>query len=152
NLLLTIIDNVEKTICGCKKCNGCEDCDDCDSLMATIISVLSFVIVNNPKYNDLVNDIFEQVKCSVDEKVLCLLLNEQIRGKSDIKELLKEIASLYYLAFYSVDIALVSDASEFEYVKNKYKSQKILKCIKNEGIALTIIDGLFDSTFDNTFD
>ena len=137
NLLLSIIDNVEKVICGCGDCKDCNnECNDeeCNLYLATIISVISLAFVNNPKYNTYLSIIGDYLKCSIDEKVLCYLTNEMILGKIETKDLTLQIAGLYYLAFYYTELNEASDEEEAEYTKEKYKFTKISKCLKKIGI------------------
>ena len=143
NLLLSIIDDVEKVICGCKNCN-CNDCDaECNSYLASLVSVLAFTFVNNPKYNTYISIIRDYLKCSIDDSVLCYLTNEMVLGKQETKTLLLQIISLYYLAFYYTDINESINTSEAEYIKTKYKFTKIAKCLKKIGINTNDIEETF---------
>ena len=136
NLLLTIIDSTEEVLCGCKGCNTCEDCNNCEQYLLTLTTILAYSIVNNPTYSPYINSIAEQLKCDIDAKVLCLLTNIQILGETEVEDLLKEIVALYYLAFYLYDLSQATDAEEAEYIKIKYLSSKIMKCIRKLGINI----------------
>lgn len=136
NLLLTIIDGTEEILCGCNGCNTCHDCKTCDTELLTITAILAYSFVNNPTYSTYINNIAEELKCDIDSKVLCLLTNIQVLGKTEVEDLLMEIVALYFLSFYLYDLFNAQDAEEAEYIKVKYLSSKIMKCIRKLGINI----------------
>lgn len=149
NLVLSIIDNVEKVICGCDGCKGSSysKCDntECNSLLFTLVSEQSLTFVNNPKYNTYLSIIGDYLKCSINELIVCSLTEEMLLGKQDVKNLVLQIIGLYYLAFYYTELHEASDDSEVDYVKEKYKFNKIAKCLKRIGINTgDIEDQLFN--------
>lgn len=136
NLLLSFIESAEEVLCGCKKCNECEDCNTCETYLNTINKALGYLYVNAPKYNEYLNEINEQLKCLYTEKVLCILTNKMISGDEDTKNLFLQIIGSHYLAFYLVDLVQAFDAEEAEYIKCKYISSKVLKCLRKHGIDI----------------
>lgn len=148
NLILSIVDNVENVICGCENCKDCGgNCsdDECNSLLVTLVSEQALTFVNNPKYNTYLSIIGDYLKCSISELVLASLTQEMILGKQEVKDLVLQIIGLYYLAFYYTELHEASDDSEVDYVKDKYKFNKIAKCLKKIGINTgDIEDQLFN--------
>lgn len=142
NLLISIIDNVEEVVCGCKGCDTCDDCGDeeCSLHLNTLIAVLAFNFMKSPKYNDYLDLVAEVLKCTIDARILCLITKQLILGKEDSKDLVLEIIALYYLAFYFKDLADAEDAEEVTYIKTKYNSVKILRCIRKMGIDIDAIE------------
>ena len=146
NLLTTFIDNVEKVICGCKKCNDCSDCNECETYLNTISYGLGFLHVNTPKYNNYLTTISNTLKCNYSQEIVTTILNESLTGTKEVKKLtLLNIATLY-LTFYFIDLAQAFDTEEADYIKLKYKSSKILKCIRKLGID---VDEFTDNIFNN---
>ena len=143
SLLSTIIDNIEESICGCKKCKECEECNDCQTYLNTINQVLAFTYVNHPVYNNYLNIIANKLKCNYTELISCMIINKNVLGNEDTKNIFLQIIAMHYLAFYMFDLSQALDASEGEYIKLKYKSAKILKCIKKLGIDVDDILNLF---------
>lgn len=148
NLLLTIISNVEASLCGCKTCDECEDCNECSLYLNTLNQVLAFSIVNNPKYSPYINLINEELKCDFSQVVLCMLTNSMIDGNQDTKNIYLRIIAMYYLAFYILDWIQSTDVDEANYIKCKYNSVKILKCIKKLGINIDEISDIFLNNID----
>ena len=143
NLLLSLLRNTEVSLCGCKTCNDCEDCNECEVYTNTINQVLAFAYVNYPKYTTYINTINEFMKCLYTESVLCSLTNNMVSGNEDTKKIFLQIIAMHYLAFYLVDLIQATDLAEAEYIKTKYNSTKILKCIKKLGIDIDDINELF---------
>ena len=148
NLLLSVIDNIEESVCPCvcKECDECGDSDSCKVDFNTIVSAMSFSIVNTPKYTKYFELIAKELQCTYDELVLASLSNKMINGEENVKDLYLKTISLYYLAFYYVDLVGAKDADEVIYIKTKYKSEKILKCIKKLGIDVIKISNLLLSS------
>jgi hypothetical protein len=136
NLLLSLINGTQRTLCGCKGC-GCPDCADenCLDRLVTLVSSQSYLFANSPNYNSTQNLISKVLKCSIDEGVSCLITNQQITGKQEIKDLLYKILSMYYLSFYLTDRSLSTDDVESAYIDIKYKFPSMIKCIEKTGIS-----------------
>lgn len=134
NLLLTIIENVEKSLCGCKPCHECEDCVDCDLYLNTLTQVLAFAYVNHPLYSASISLVNTNMQCQFTESVLCMLTKSMIQGDEDTKNIFLQIIGMHYLAFYAYDIEQAEDAEEIDYIKLKYNTSKIFKCLRRIGI------------------
>jgi hypothetical protein len=136
NLLLSLINGTQRVLCGCKGC-GCPDCadEDCLDRLVTLVSSQSYFFANNPKYTSTINLISKILQCSIDEGVNCLITNQQITGKQEIKDLLYKILSMYYLSFYLTDRSLSTDDVESAYIDIKYKFPSMIKCIEKTGIS-----------------
>lgn len=149
NFLLSIIDNVEETLCGCKKCNHCDDCGDsdecynCKLYLNTLTGVLSFAYLHTPRYNSYLETIATELKCSLSTKVLCMLANNMMTGDEETTQMFKHIIGMHYLAFYLVDLVGATDTDEASYIKLKYKSSKILTCLSKLGINLDETSNIF---------
>lgn len=137
NLNKDIIDNIEKIVCGCKECNECEDCADCDLYLSTITTALTYYFLNVPLYNENLENVTISMNCNTSEKVFCYLAKQMITGDSDTKRLFLQMIGMYYLAFYYTDLESAIDTDEEIYINTKYKSSKILKCLKNMGMEIT---------------
>ena len=136
NTLLNFIDGTEELLCGCKKCNDCEECNKCDSFLNTLNYAIAYFHVNSPKYNNYLNIFSNQLKCNYSQEILCLISQINLSGKIEIEKLTKLNIGIYYLVFYLLDLAQATDEEEANYIKDKYKSFKILKCIRKLGIDI----------------
>lgn len=146
NTLLNFIDGTEELLCGCKKCNECEECNKCDSFLNTLNYALAYFHVNSPKYNNYLSTFSNELKCNYSQEILCLISQINLSGKIEIEKLTKLNIGMYYLVFYLLDLAQATDEAEANYIKNKYKSFKILKCIRKLGID---IDNFNEQLFSN---
>lgn len=136
NLLTAFIKGVEEVLCGCKKCNDCEDCNKCEDVLTIINYGLAYFNVNSPKYNNYLSVFSKVLKCNYSQEILCNILNNTVSGKYEIKNLTKLNLALLYLSFYLLDLAQITDVTEIEYLKDKYKSVKILQCIRKIGVDI----------------
>lgn len=134
NLLCSFIEGVEETLCGCKKCNDCEECNECQNYLNTLTYGLGFLHVNTPTYNDYLTTISETLRCNYSQEILCMISNESVNGVIETKKLTLLNIALLYLTYYQFDLVQAFDLEEADYIKNKYKSSKILKCIQKLGI------------------
>lgn len=145
-LLSNIIKKSEQIFCGCKPCDDCEDCNSCDAYLDLFTYVNTYSILHSPLYNDYIVNIQNELKCRFNEGVVCAMNQSFIRGKVDVKELVLLNIASYFIAFYFVDLYSALDEEEAEYIKEKYKTLKILKCIKKLGIN---IDDFNEQLFSN---
>ena len=136
NTLLNFVDGTEELLCGCKKCNECEECNKCDSFLNTLNYAMAYFHVNSPKYNNYFSVFTNELKCNYSQEILCLISQINMSGKIEIEKLTKLNIGMYYLVFYLLDLAQATDEAEANYIKNKYKSFKILKCIRKLGIDI----------------
>lgn len=144
NTLLNFIDGTEELLCGCKECDECEECNKCESFLSTLNYALAFFHVNSPRYDNYLLTFSNEMKCNYSQEILCLITKLNATGKGEIEKLTKLNIALYYLVFYLLDLAQAQDLEEAEYIKTKYKSSKILKCIRRLGID---IDNFNDELF-----
>lgn len=138
NLLCSIIEDIDYTLCGCP----CEDCDDCSdkdekSTLTLMLKMISYYTITNNFYSDLLSKIFECLKCGIVDANQCVLLNEKVYGNAENTLLLKKIISLYYLTFYYREYYAIEDKT---YLNEKFKFEKVIKCIEKLGISLNCIN------------
>lgn len=136
NLLLDIIDGVEESICPCvcKDCDECKEVDDYKKSFSTLISTISLAALNPIKYTDTIKVAMESLKCNLDEALTYFTYEKMINGKDEVEELNLKILAIHYLAYYYIELFGAENAEEINYVNNKFKALKILKCIKKLGI------------------
>jgi hypothetical protein len=137
NLLVSFIADAEKLLCGCSKCDDCEECNECQDYLGALTKAISFTVLN-PVYNTLVNTGLNSISCSLGDEMICSILNEKVFGSSSVKEPLLKILASYFLGFYYYDLGEAEDSEEEQYIKDKYKSVKMLKCITKLGFDLTV--------------
>lgn len=142
-LLNRIISGTEKVLCGCGPCNDCDDCNECDDYLDLLAYITAYPIVLKPKYDSYVSIIQNELKCSFNETIICLMNQGFIRGKVEIKELFLKLIASSYLAFYFVELGTAIDSDEAEYIRTKFKSVKIFKCIKGLDINISDTTDLF---------
>jgi len=147
NLLISVINSVEVTICKC--CQDCDECDEtdyCDVQLSAILSTLSYSILMNPEYARYINIIAESIKCKIDDVLLFSLTNKLINGEEDQKDLVLKLIGMYYLAYYVKDVLAAEDEEEAEYIKQKYNYSKIVKCLRKLSIDIDETnDGFLDT-------
>lgn len=136
NLLTSFIADAEKLLCGCTKCNDCEECNECEDYLGALTKALSFNILN-PQYNTLIEDAIVNISCDLKDDVICSMVHEKVYGSSSVKDPLLKIIATYFLGFYYYDLDQAADTAETQYVKDKYKSVKMLKCITKLGFDLS---------------
>jgi hypothetical protein len=136
NLLVSFLSNVEQVLCGCAPCNDCEECTDCQTYLASLTKAIAYANLMAPIYTNNFNTIANNSICTYSNDILCSLMNEKVYGNPLLKETLLNIVANYYAAFYAKDMSLAMDASEKQYVKEKYKASKIMKCVERIGIDL----------------
>ena len=136
NLIEDIIDKTEEVLCGCKGCGDCTDCNSCKNQSDLITEMLSYSYLNAPIYDSYLSNLIKDINCQVNEDLYCYELNELINGKGTLDPLLLKIIGVHYLSFYNTDLALAITNDEKLYIQNKYKANKILKCIARLGITV----------------
>jgi len=135
NLCLSLIEAIEKTICGCTKCKDCDECNDCEDYLNVFMKVNAFAILNTPTYKAYLEQVPQQNICSFTDEVLCNILQEKVYGNASIKEVIIKLLSYYYIAFYYKDLFMAADQEEKAFVTAKYKFEKINKCMNKSNIA-----------------
>jgi hypothetical protein len=139
NLRNSIIELSEKVFCGCSKCNDCEECNNCEDYLQVLVKSIALNQMLYPKYEDSIQSLMTTNSCLFSEAVLLCLKDDKVFGNSDVKDILLQIISYYYLSFYSIDLSEATDNSEEEYITTTYKFSKISKCIKRLGVLETPI-------------
>lgn len=154
NLLEAIIDETEYFLCNC----DCIDCsDECNkdektylSLMLKAFSYYTLLYRYYPRFYDAV---FKCLNCSILDISKCVLLNEKVTGDTDNNQLFKKIISSMYTSFYYAEYYNTADK---EYINNKFKYDKIKKCILVTNTDIECITnqiennmGIFQVVFDN---
>jgi len=147
-LQLSFIENVLNVVCECG-C-GCKDCIEtsknkyCNLLTAKAkIDIYKRFI--NPEAVSYFDSIYEYTKCLVEKPIYCTVAKELILGKSSCNEkLIKQLISLDYLAlyFYEFDEACINGCKD--YVRTKFKTEKIFCCIQSLGIDIGNIEQLIN--------
>ena len=132
NMLLSLIDDIDFTLCGC----ACKECDECNDenekdMSMVLLKLISYYTLTNLQYSAFLNTAFKCLKCSIVDANQCILINEKVHGNAENTILFKKILSLYYLAFYYGEYKNTIDT---EYIDEKFKFEKIKKCINNLGI------------------
>lgn len=132
-LLTSLIREFENILCGCSKCNQCEECESCEDFIQVLVKAFSYYSLSFPTYQAFSESLIINTQCDLVGLMGCVLTKEKVYGRSDVKELMMKIIRDYYGAFYYKDLAMAVDDEEKAYVMDKYKSAKILKCIRKLG-------------------
>lgn len=152
-LLNTIIEETQYFLCGCE----CENCDDnCNknekTYLSLILKMFSYYTLLHSYYPRFYETIFKCLRCSILDINKCILINEKVIGESQNEELFKKLVSSLYTAFY---LAEYYNTDDKEYIDNKFKFDKIKKCILVTNTDMECITkqiennmGIFQVTFD----
>ena len=150
NLQMSIIENILHLVCE-SNC-GCVDCFDIDSkdiycrLLIARARMDAYKRLTSPQGESFYNAVYEYTKCLVLPPLYCGVHEEIIRGESNCNvELVKQLLSLDYLAMYFFEISQVSSTEDIDYVKNKFKVDRIFCCIQNLGINIEQIEQLINN-------
>jgi hypothetical protein len=133
-LLLSFIDIVKSTVCGCGTCPECRECNDCEDYLGAYMKGFAFNAFNAPIYFPYIDAITQNSICSFTDEIVTMLLEEKVYGQPNSKEAMLRIVSYYYLAFYYLDEHNAIDAEEKAYVTTKYKFAEIAKCMRKIGV------------------
>lgn len=151
-LLKSIVNETEKILCGCE----CSTCDDCMKNPKEVVDLLmksfSYYILMSKYYSRFFDAIFNCLRTSISEINNCILINENFIGSSDNKDLLQKLISSLYLSFFYAEYYNTDDEN---LIKNKFKYNKIIKCISVTNTDIECITkqiennmGLFSIKFD----
>ena len=145
NLLLYIIKSTEKVLCNCK-CQE-DNCNDNIDLSCLLSSVINYSLLYKES-NEYLTQITNYFICRINENLDCNNINLLLYGKNNKNcgALVEDTLVMYFLSFYYYALSIADDADEVLYVKNKYNSATILKCIKKLGVNLTDIENLVNNT------
>jgi hypothetical protein len=136
NILISFIENVEKYVCNCGNCNDCRDCGDCQGLLNSLTIGYAYLHLNHTTYINQLNIISNFLKCNYSNEIICYIKNYCFKEIEDTKNLSLLNIGLLYLSFYLLDLLQAQDKEEANYIKDKYKSSKILKCLRKLGINI----------------
>lgn len=141
NLLRSFIKNTNQQLCDCDNCSDCRDCkeSDCESCQNSLFAInkgLSYMHVNAPMFTSYFEIFAKVLSCQYNEGIICSVLGANFKGKEDIEYLNNLNIALFYLTFYHFSLIQAIDEEEAEYLKNKFHSTIILKCIKKLGINI----------------
>lgn len=151
-LQLSMIQDVYAVLCECG-C-GCSDCvklncDSCTALMIARAKMDAYKRVMNPQYVSFFNAVYQEVKCMLDQEIYCCIVEEKIKGSSKFNEtFMKKLLALDFLAIYFYEIFTDCDdeSCDEDYVRNKFKADKIMCCISKLGIDIKEIETLIDDS------
>ena len=129
--LLSLIDSVESTLCGCTDCGNC---NECENSMSTLMKVLSYNNVTSPFYDMYTSAVASSLLCDFTDEVISAIQGELVYGNMEVKRLAESLIAQYYAAFHAKDLALAINVAEQEYVNTKYKYSKIIKCLNKKGM------------------
>jgi len=135
----SIISSIKDILCGCT-CSGCEECNNCENNLDTLIKIFSFIALTSTEYDATIASVQEQIKCLLNIEISCLNVQEMVTGDADTETLLKQIVSIYYLAFYFKEFNEAFDTEEEEYIKVKFNFSSVSKCISKLGIDINDIE------------
>jgi len=154
NLLTSFIEASEKILCGCTPCTDCEECNECEDYLKAILKGFALNQVTSFKYQEFLQFLSESNDCLYNATNLACLLKEKVYGNGDLKPLLLQTVSFYYLAFYAKDLEDATNQIEKDYITELYKFSKISKCIRKTGVIENISEAsfsIFNSVFNSTF-
>lgn len=135
-MLLSLIDDIENILCGCK-CKTCDDCLDTDKdISSVLLKLLAYYSVTSQYHAGFLSAALKCLKCSIVDANQCVILNERIIGNADNTMLLKRTVALYYLAFYFAEFNVSADT---EFINDKFKYKKIKKCIEILGVDISCV-------------
>lgn len=148
----SIVTLSEKVLCGCEKCNDCEECTDCEDYLQVLVKSIAFNQMTYPKYNDTIQTLLANNSCLFSEAVLLCLKTEKVYGNAEVKDIILQLVSFYYLSFYAVDLDNASDLDK-TYITEVYKFSKIAKCVRRLGILDNPVQlpSIFNSVFNSIF-
>lgn len=133
NLRDSIVTLAEKVLCGCKKCDDCEECTDCEDYLEMLVESIGLDQITYPKYHTLIQDILSYNNCLLKDALLTCLKNQKVYGNAEIKPVLLQMVSSYYLAFYFIDFNEAQEGDK-DYITEVYKYNKISKCVRKLGV------------------
>lgn len=144
NLMLSFLKEVESLLCGCTPCHTCEECNECEDYLKAILQAHAINILNYPLYHNSIIVATNADKLAFNSDILCSLMKEKMYGNAEIKPIIQKMLAYYYMAFYTRDMAIGSNAEEDAYITNKYKYEKIGVCITKLGINLAYSKSLYE--------
>lgn len=137
DFLQSIIKDIDNILCDC----NC-DCNDCNTTQKEyndiLVKITLFYSKYNTEYSTFLTQTFDCLSSVVNEEILCILLNEKIKGKFENTNFIKGIISYFYTGFYN---KFINDTNTTpEEVNLFFKYDKISKCINKLGFNLTCFE------------
>ena len=145
-ILDSLVDDLENVLCGCP-CSNCDGCVDDKKLLNVTSKVLLYYTLSGEYYQSKFGQALNCISCSLSKEAVCILLNEQIRGGSELnKKFLKKILAIFYISFYLMEIGrncVTYTEINGQRVKQDWTTnfhfEKIKKCLEGLGIDLECI-------------
>lgn len=141
-ILESLVDDLESVLCGCP-CSNCDGCVDDKKLLNVTTKVLLYYTLSGEYYQSKFGQALNCVSCSLSKEAICILLNEQIRGGSELnKRFLKKILAIFYISFYLMEVGRNCTVEENGKVKDwttDFHFDKVKRCLEGLGIDLDCI-------------
>lgn len=135
-ILDSLVNDLENVLCGCP-CSNCEGCIDDKKLLNVVSKTLLYYTLSGDYYSNKFGKALSCISCSLSKEAICILLNEQIRGGSELnKRFLKKILAIFYISFYLLEVG--KDCSN-EWNNTNFKFEKVKKCLEGLGIDINCI-------------
>ncbi len=148
-LQLSMIDSIYTTICNCEcECEDCKEdtCEELCDLLITRAKVDTYKRLINPKAVAFFDAVYKHTKCLIKKPIYCIIAEEDLLGEAKCnKKLIKQLLALDYLALYFYEYYQVSLSADKEYIRDKFKTNKIFCCIQKLGINVGDIEQLIEN-------
>lgn len=141
-ILESLVDDLESVLCGCP-CSNCDGCVDDKKLLNVTTKVLLYYTLSGEYYQSKFGQALNCVSCSLSKEAVCILLNEQIRGGSELnKRFLKKILAIFYISFYLMEVGrncTVEENGKVQDWTTNFHFDKVKRCLEGLGIDLDCI-------------
>lgn len=141
-ILESLVDDLESVLCGCP-CSNCDGCVDDKKLLNVTTKVLLYYTLSGEYYQSKFGQALNCVSCSLSKEAICILLNEQIRGGSELnKRFLKKILAIFYISFYLMEVGrncTVEENGKVQDWTTNFHFDKVKRCLEGLGIDLDCI-------------
>lgn len=141
-ILASLADDLESVLCGCP-CSNCDGCVDDKKLLNVTTKVLLYYTLSGEYYQSKFGQALNCISCSLSKEAICILLNEQIRGGSELnKRFLKKILAIFYISFYLMEVGrncTVEENGKVQDWTTNFHFDKVKRCLEGLGIDLDCI-------------
>ena len=141
-ILESLVDDLESVLCGCP-CSNCDGCVDDKKLLNVTTKVLLYYTLSGEYYQSKFGQALNCISCSLSKEAICILLNEQIRGGSELnKRFLKKILAIFYISFYLMEVGrncTVEENGKVQDWTTDFHFDKVKRCLEGLGIDLDCI-------------
>lgn len=141
-ILASLADDLESVLCGCP-CSNCDGCVDDKKLLNVTTKVLLYYTLSGEYYQSKFGQALNCISCSLSKEAICILLNEQIRGGSELnKRFLKKILAIFYISFYLMEVGrncTVEENGKIQDWTTNFHFDKVKRCLEGLGIDLDCI-------------